>query len=75
MLPSNQILRRFLHNIEASFSIYFNPNFSVEKSAPGDDDPDPYGQDGVINPDLQIVWQFAASAAVADFAFQLHNPG
>jgi hypothetical protein len=44
-------------------SIDLNPNFSVEKFALGDD-----------NPDLQIV-QFVASAAVADFAFQLQNPG
>jgi hypothetical protein len=29
----------------------------------------------MVNPDLQIVSQFVASAAVADFAFQLQNPG
>jgi hypothetical protein len=52
-----------------------NPNFSVEKFAPGDDDPQPYGQDAMVNPDLQIVLQFVASAAVADFAFHLQNPG
>jgi hypothetical protein len=52
-----------------------NPNFSVEKFTPGDADPDPYGQDVMINPDLQIVLQFIASAAMADFAFQLQNPG
>jgi hypothetical protein len=28
-----------------------------------------------LNPDLQIVLQFVASAAVADFAFQLQNTG
>jgi hypothetical protein len=28
----------------------------------------------MVNPDLQIVLQFVASAAVADFAFQLQNP-
>jgi hypothetical protein len=32
-------------------------------------------QDVMVNPDLQIVLQFVASAAVADFAFQLQNPG
>jgi hypothetical protein len=53
----------------------FNLNFSVEKFALGDDDPDPYGQGVIINPDLQIVLQFVASAAVADFALQLQNPG
>jgi hypothetical protein len=42
----------------------FNPNFSVEKFTLGDDDPD-----------LQIVLQFVASVAAADFAFQLQNPG
>jgi hypothetical protein len=55
--------------------IIFNPNFSVEKFALGDDDPDPYGQDVMVNPDLQIVLQFVASVAVTDFAFQLQNPG
>jgi hypothetical protein len=40
--------------------IYFNPHFSVEKFTPGDDDPDPYGEDILVNPHLQIVWQFAA---------------
>jgi hypothetical protein len=29
----------------------------------------------MVNPDLQIVLQFVATAAVADFAFQLQNPG
>jgi hypothetical protein len=53
----------------------FNPNFSVEKFALGDEYPDPYGQDVMVNTDLQIVLQFVASAAVADFAFQLQNPG
>jgi hypothetical protein len=52
-----------------------NPGFSVEKFALWDDDPDPYGKDVMVNPDLQIVLQFVASAAVADFAFQLQNPG
>jgi hypothetical protein len=28
-----------------------------------------------LNPDLQIVLQFITSAAVADSAFQLQNPG
>jgi hypothetical protein len=40
-----------------------NPNFSVEKFALGDEDPDPYGRDVMLNPDLQIVMQFVASAA------------
>jgi hypothetical protein len=53
----------------------FIPNFSAEKFALGDDDPDPYGKDVMVNPDLQIVLQFVASATVADFAFQLLNPG
>jgi hypothetical protein len=47
----------------------------VEKFAFGGDDPYPYGQDVMVNPDLQIVLQFVASAAVADFAFQLQNQG
>jgi hypothetical protein len=28
----------------------------------------------MVNPDLQIVLQFVATAAVADFPFQLQNP-
>jgi hypothetical protein len=55
--------------------IYFNPYFSVEKFTPGDDDPDAYGEDILVNPHLQIVWQFVALAPVAYFAFQLQNPG
>jgi hypothetical protein len=52
-----------------------NPKFSVEEFAIGDDDPEPYGQDVMVNPDLQIVLQFIVSADVADFAFQLQNVG
>jgi hypothetical protein len=29
----------------------------------------------MVNPDLQIVLQFVAPAAVVDFAFQWQNPG
>jgi hypothetical protein len=31
------------------------PIFSVKKFALGDDDPDPFGQGVMVNPDLQIV--------------------
>jgi hypothetical protein len=55
--------------------IYFNPHFSVEKFTRGNDDTDPYGEDILVNPHLQIVLQFVALAAVAYFAFQLQNPG
>jgi hypothetical protein len=54
---------------------WLNPKFSVEKFALGHDDPDPYGQDVMVNPNLQLILQFVASAAVADFAFHLQNPG
>jgi hypothetical protein len=50
-------------------------NFSVEKFALGNDDSDPYGQDVMVNSDLQIILRLVASAAVADFVFQLQNPG
>jgi hypothetical protein len=58
----------------SSTMLALNPNFSIEMP-PGDDDPDPYGQDVMVNHDLQIVLQFVASATVDDFAFQLQNPG
>jgi thioredoxin-related protein len=69
-----RVLKRFLKNT-ATIRNELNPNFSVEKFALGDHDPDPYGKDAMVNPDLQIVLQFVAPAAVADFAFQLQNPG
>jgi hypothetical protein len=64
-----------LNDLGFFYILLFNPNFSVEKFSLGDDDPDPYGQDVVVNPDLQIVLQFVASATVVDFAFQLQKPG